>query len=55
MKMENKKENKLSSNMEDYLETIIVLKDKNGIVRVKEISDEMKVTKASVSCALKGA
>ena len=48
-----KKYDKLSSNMEDYLETVIVLKQKDGVVRAKDISELMNVTKASVSCALK--
>ena len=46
-------ENKLSSNMEDYLETIYVLEKRNGISRITDIAQELKVSKASVSKALK--
>jgi len=48
-----KEYNKLSSNMEDYLEAVVVLKQKDGVVRVKDVSELMNVTKASVSCAVK--
>lgn len=43
---------KLSSNMEDYLETISLLRDKNGVVRVRDISGLMKVKASSVTSAL---
>ncbi|MCP4650827.1 MAG: metal-dependent transcriptional regulator [PVC group bacterium] len=43
---------RLSSNMEDYLETIVSLKKSKGIARVKDISDLMKVKKPSVTSAL---
>jgi len=44
---------KLSSNMEDYLETIYILEKRNGISRITDIANELKVSKASVSKALK--
>mgnify|MGYP001119619581 CR=1 FL=1 len=47
-----KKTKKLSSNMEDYLEAIIVLKKKKGVARVKDISRLLKVTTPSVNAAL---
>lgn len=46
-------EKKLSSNMEDYLETIYILEKRNGISRITDIAKELKVSKASVSKALK--
>lgn len=47
--VENKK---LSSNMEDYLEAIIVLKKKNGVARVRDISKLLNVKTSSVTSAL---
>ncbi|MCK5148386.1 metal-dependent transcriptional regulator [bacterium] len=44
---------KLSSNMEDYLETVHVLTLRNGNVRVKDIAREMGKTMPSVSAAMK--
>jgi len=43
---------KLSSNMEDYLETIAFLEMQKGVVRVKDIGMMLKVKKPSVSGAL---
>ena len=43
---------KLSSNMEDYLEAIAVLKKKNGVARVKDISRLLNVEPPSVASAL---
>ena len=43
----------LSSNMEDYLEAIAILKKEKSIVRVKDVSDILGVKKPSVSGALK--
>ena len=43
----------LSSNMEDYLEAIFVLKKKNIIVRVRDISKFLSVKTPSVTSALK--
>jgi DtxR family Mn-dependent transcriptional regulator len=42
----------LSSNMEDYLEAIVVLKQEKGVARVKDISDKMNVRKPSVTAAM---
>ncbi|MCF7870726.1 MAG: metal-dependent transcriptional regulator [Candidatus Omnitrophica bacterium] len=42
----------ISSNMEDYLEAIIFLKEKKEIVRVKDIGKELGVKNPSVSEAL---
>ena len=44
--------NKLSSNIEDYLEVIATLGSRNKIVRVKDISQEMGVSMPSVHSAL---
>lgn len=44
---------KLTSNMEDYLETIFMLEVEKGNVRVKDISHKMGITMPSVSGALK--
>ncbi len=38
---------------ENYLETILMLKKKNGHVRSIDIANELKVTKPSVSVAMK--
>jgi len=43
----------LSSNMEDYLEAITIIKKQKNIVRVKDLSDVLGVKKPSVSGALK--
>ncbi len=47
-----KKNKKLSSNMEDYLEAIAVLKKKNGIARVRNIGKLLNVKTSSVTSAL---
>ena len=47
-----KKVKKLSSNLEDYLEAIIMLKEKKGSVRVTDISEFIAVKKSSVTEAL---
>ena len=39
--------------MEDYLEVIHRLEKKQGIVRVKDIANKLKITMPSVSCAVK--
>jgi len=58
MKMENQDSlNKfgntlLSPHMEDYLETIGILSQKNNHVRVKDIADEMNIKMPSVTAAL---
>ena len=38
---------------EDYLESILILKERNGLVRSIDIANEMDFTKASVSIAMK--
>jgi DtxR family Mn-dependent transcriptional regulator len=48
-----RKDRGLTSSMEDYLETVAVLKADNGVVRVKDISKVMGVKKPSVTGALK--
>lgn len=45
---------KSEESMEDYLETILILKNKNGKVRSIDIVGELEFTKASVSVAMKG-
>jgi len=42
----------LSSNMEDYLEAIALLKKNHGVARVKDISRSLNVKKPSVTGAL---
>jgi len=44
--------NKLSSNMEDYLETIAILKKEKSVARVRDISRLMNVKTPSVTQAL---
>lgn len=52
--MTNKKEEKtLSSNQEDYLETIMLLDDEQDVVRVKDVAAKMGVKRPSVVSALK--
>lgn len=43
---------KLSSNMEDYLEAIALLGEKNSIARVRDISRLLNVKSSSVNAAL---
>jgi DtxR family transcriptional regulator, Mn-dependent transcriptional regulator len=50
--MRDMAEKKLSSHMEDYLETIYVLDQKNEAVRVRDISALMDVKKSSVNNAV---
>ena len=49
-RMKNNK--KLSPNMEDYLETINSLREKNKVVRVRDISSILNVKPSSVTAAL---
>ncbi len=42
----------LSSNMEDYIETISMLADENKIVRVKDIASRLEIKMPSVTAAL---
>ena len=44
---------KSEESMEDYLETILILQNKNGHVRSIDIANELEYTKASVSVAMK--
>ena len=44
---------RISANMEDYLETIHLLGEELGNVRVKDIADRMQISRASVSGAVK--
>ncbi|MGB2601510.1 MAG: metal-dependent transcriptional regulator [Candidatus Omnitrophota bacterium] len=53
MVLKTKKKTSLTSSMEDYLETVAVLKADNGVVRVRDISKVMGVKKPSVTGALK--
>ena len=46
-------QNQMSSNMEDYLETIHLLEQEHGNVRVKDIACALNVTMPSVSGAVK--
>ncbi|MFC1809352.1 metal-dependent transcriptional regulator [Candidatus Omnitrophota bacterium] len=46
------KDNKLSANMEDYLEAIANLKAEKGVARVKDISTVLGVKKPSVTGAM---
>lgn len=46
------KKKKLSSNMEDYMEAIAVLKKKKGVARVKDLANLLGVKKSSVTSAL---
>ncbi len=42
----------LSSNMEDYIETISMLADENRVVRVKDIASRLEIKMPSVTAAL---
>ena len=44
---------KIKESAENYLETIFMLKNKNGYVRSVDIAHELSFTKASVSVAMK--
>ena len=44
---------KLSSSLEDYLETILLISEEKGAARPKDIADRLDVTAASVTGALK--
>lgn len=50
--MKETKEKKLSSNMEDYLEAIAVLEERDKVARVRDIGLLMKVKTPSVTAAL---
>ena len=44
---------KIMESGEDYLETVLILQNKCGTVRSVDIAEEMNVSKASVSVAMK--
>lgn len=44
---------KISAALEDYLEAILKLDDRNGTARVRDIAGELSVHKSTVSSALK--
>ena len=44
---------KIRESAEDYLETILILKNRNGLVRSIDIANEMEFSKPSVSIAMK--
>ena len=44
---------KIRESAEDYLETILILKKRNGLVRSIDIATEMEFSKPSVSVAMK--
>ena len=48
----NSRGEKLSSNMEDYLEAIVILKKRNAIARVRDLGKMMNVKNPSVNNAL---
>ncbi len=48
----NKQQTKLTSNMEDYLETIAALQKVKGVARVRDIGAKLKVKSSSVNSAL---
>jgi len=50
--MHMRKNKKLSSSMEDYLEAIAFLREKNKVARVRDISGFLNVKASSVSSAL---
>ena len=43
----------IGKSAEDYLESMLILKEKNGYIRSVDISDFLGVTKPSVSAAMK--
>ena len=44
---------KIQESAENYLETILMLKNKSGVVRSIDIANELNITKPSVSVAMK--
>ncbi len=44
---------KIQESAEDYLETILILKNRNGLVRSIDIANELEYSKPSVSIAMK--
>ncbi|MDP8264822.1 MAG: metal-dependent transcriptional regulator [Candidatus Aceula lacicola] len=53
IEVKERRENILSSSMEDYLECILVLKETKGIVRVRDLSQLMNVKTSSTTSALR--
>lgn len=43
----------LSENLEDYLETILLLQEKNSVARVKDIAEKLTVLSGTVTSALR--
>lgn len=50
--MSNKRQLDLTQNLEDYLETIYNIEQKNGVARVRDIAFQLNVRAASVTGAL---
>lgn len=48
-----RKESEVGKSAEDYLESMIILKEKNGYIRSVDIAEFLGVTKPSVSNAMK--
>jgi len=48
-----KKSEKLTESLEDYLETILELEEKNKVARVKDIAEKLNIQRGSVTGALK--
>ena len=48
-----RKQEELTPSMEDYLETILILEQKNRVARVKDIAEKLAVQMPSVTGALK--
>ena len=46
---------KIQESAENYLETILVLKERKGLVRSIDIANELNFTKPSVSVAMRAA
>lgn len=44
---------KIKESAENYLETILIIKNKKGLVRSIDVANELSVTKPSVSVAMK--
>ena len=44
---------KLHRSGEDYLKTILILRNENGVVRSTDVASHLKISKASVSRAMK--
>ncbi len=47
------KDDRLSSSLEDYLETIYVIQQRNSVARIKDIASRMAVSPPSVTGAIK--